>query len=144
MRRRRPWASGALYKMTIRLDTRYLLPLGALGLVILVVIFVQLCGSDDSPKVDESIVVQDATATAGPSPTPGPSPTQGPVTPTPITPEPTLPPGAPGSPDERDAVRQQDLLAVQAALEQYRADNDEYPDTQGGIQSLCAFPDADP
>ena len=44
---------------------------------------------------------------------------------------------------QRDAVRQQDLVAVQGALEEYRQENGSYPDTGGGIQSLCAFADLD-
>ncbi len=56
--------------------------------------------------------------------TPGPTPTAaGP------------PPGA----DERDTTRRQDLNAIQRALEEYRDEHSSYPNTGGGIQSLCAY-----
>ena len=67
------------------------------------------------------------------APTPGPS-----VTPV-VRPTATAGPGA----EQRDAVRQQDLAAVQEALEEYRQENGSYPDTGGGVQSLCAFTDLD-
>jgi hypothetical protein len=113
--------------------------------VILVIAFIQLCGSEDSPDPEESTEVVPETATLGPTFTPGPSPTAGETVepPTEVAGEPTIPEGAPGTESERDAVRQTDLLAIQAALEEYFAEEDEYPSTDGGVQSLCVFEDFD-
>ena len=35
------------------------------------------------------------------------------------------------------------MAAVQEILEEYREENGSYPDTGGGIQSLCVFPELD-
>ena len=130
----------------MRFDPRYTLPAGALAIVILVVIFVQLCGSESTPKVDESVLNTGATATLGPTFTPGPSPTPGPPSETPGATEAapaTVPPDAPGTKEERDVLRQQDLAALQAALQQYQDEHDEYPDSKGGIQTFCVYREID-
>jgi hypothetical protein len=49
---------------------------------------------------------------------------------------------APGGGD-RDVARRQDLEAIARALERYREENGSYPDTGGGIQTLCAYQDLD-
>lgn len=122
---------------TFRVDLRAVLPIAALGVVVLVIIFVELCGREDVaqlaqtslPTVENPTPLQPAaTATAGPSPTPAP-PT---FTPTP----------APGG-EERDQTRLQDLATLQEALEEYREENGSYPDNGGNVQSLCVFPDTD-
>ncbi len=120
---------------TVRLDLRAVLALAALGIVVLTIILVELCGSEG---VDEQTVV--------PNVSPQPQDTPEPVEPTPTlgeneTPPPTSTP-APPEPggEERDATRQEDLAALQQALEDYRSENDSYPSTGGNIQSLCVFP----
>ena len=65
--------------------------------------------------------------------TPGPSATQV------VRPTATTGPGA----EQRDAVRQQDLEAIQEALAEYLDENGSYPDTGGGVQSLCVFAELD-
>ena len=120
-----------------RVDLRAVLPVAALGVVVLVIIFVELCGREDVAPLDGSTaVVQQETATPGPTFTPGPSPTTGPS-----------PTGAPvevvTGGEDRDTARVQDLTALQEALEQYREENGAYPDTDGNVQTLCVFFDAD-
>ena len=56
-----------------------------------------------------------------------------------VRPTATTGPGA----EQRDAVRQQDLEAIQEALAEYREENGSYPDTGGGVQSLCVFAELD-
>jgi hypothetical protein len=122
---------------TVRLDLRAVLPIAALGVVVLVIIFVELCGREDVaplsqtplPSVESPTPSQPVpTATAGPSPTPAP-PT-------------STPPPSPGG-GERDLTRLQDLATIQDALEEYREENGSYPDNDGNVQSLCVFPDTD-
>ncbi len=122
---------------SVRVDLRAVLPVTALGVVVLVIIFVELCGREDVAPLDGSTaVVQQETATPGPTFTPGPSPTAGPS-----------PTGAPvevvTGGEDRDTARVQDLADLQEALEQYREENGAYPDTDGNVQTLCAFLDAD-
>lgn len=123
---------------TIRLDLRAVLPIAALALIILIIIFIELCGREDiepgvqAPDQQEGL----PTATLGPTFTPGPSPTIGPTVPTA-----TLTP-MPGGRD-RDALRVQDLQELQDLLAEYFDDNDEYPNNEGSIQTLCVFPEFD-
>ncbi len=44
---------------------------------------------------------------------------------------------------ERDLQRLQDLFVLQVALAEYRDRFDEYPDTNGQVQTLCAYKDLD-
>lgn len=121
---------------SVRLDLRALLPIAALGVVVLVIIAVELCGRENvQPLVGSPVAL--ASATSGPTFTPGPSPTPGPPTPTATGAAPI------GGADDRDVKRQQDLAAIQAALEKFHQDKGEYPNTAGNIQSLCVFRDAD-
>lgn len=122
---------------SVRVDLRAALPVVALAIVVLAIIVVELCGRDDvvAPAAQPTA---GPTATAGPTFTPGPSPTPGPATETPTG---EAPP--PGDPEQRDAVRAQDLAAIQQALEQFRSDQGEYPNTNGNIQTLCVFTDSD-
>lgn len=116
--------------ITTRVDLRAILPAAVLGLVVLSIIFVQLCGREHvQPLANVTPLAQ---ATLAPTFTPGPSPTAGQA-------EATATQAAQGSGDERDHARQQDLTAVQQALEQYHLDHNGYPDTKGAIQSLCVF-----
>ena len=126
--------------MTVRFDIRYAFPIAGLAIVLLVIVFVQLCGTEDVPALDESLLVPRATATVAPTFTPGPSPTPGPVTP---TPERFVPEGVPATGEERDQVRLQDLEAIQTALAQHLDERGEYPNSLGGVQSLCLFVEAD-
>jgi hypothetical protein len=125
---------------TVQLDLRTVIPVAALAAIVLVIIFVELCGRDDAGEPPQ--VVTGPTATAAPTFTPGPSPTEGP--------SPTLSPAdatatvlAVSGDEQRDARRLDDLAALQGALEAYRADNGGYPDTGGNIQTVCAFEEAD-
>ena len=123
---------------SVRLDLRAVLPIAALAIIILIIIFVELCGREDI----ESLVQQPqqqpglATATLGPTFTPGPSPTVGPTVPT-VSPTPM-----PGGGD-RDAIRVRDLQSLQAALQLYFADHDEFPNNEETIQTLCVFTEFD-
>lgn len=122
---------------TIRIDLRVVLPAAALGLVVLVIIFVELCGREEVGPLGQSTpFVQGPTATLGPTFTPGPSPTAGPAQAT-ATQESQVA-GA-----DRDEIRMSDLAAIGRALEEYRQEHDAYPDNEGGIQSLCVFPEFD-
>jgi hypothetical protein len=116
----------------IRLDLRWILPIGGLAAIIFTIIFLELCGRED---VDEAVTapepVDTATAqTPAGTSTPGPSPTAGAATATTVS--------EPGE-DQRDVTRQQDLAAIAAALTQYEGDNGSFPTTDGNVQSLCAF-----
>ena len=50
---------------------------------------------------------------------------------------------APGAAADRDAQRVADLEAVAGVLQQYREEHGAYPDTGGGIQTLCVFVELD-
>lgn len=121
---------------TVRIDLRAVLAVAALAIVVLVIIFVQLCGRDDVEPLAQS----DGPNVEGPTEppvvtvTPGPTPTPGPPTETPA-PE-------PGG-EERDVTRMQDLQAIEDALAEFRDENGSYPDTGGNVQSLCVFEDSD-
>ncbi len=43
----------------------------------------------------------------------------------------------------RDAQRLEDLALLQAALSEYRDRFDEYPDTGGSVQTICAYSELD-
>lgn len=133
---------------SFRLDLRTALPVAAIAVVLLVILFVELCGRED---VDRDALVSGEvlpTETLGPTPTTGPSPTPGPTAT--LGPTPTINPteaaataiasvGAEG----RDAVRNDDLSRIAGALAQYFDDNGEYPSTGGNVQTLCVFEDDD-
>ena len=117
---------------TIQIDLRWILPIGALAAIIFAIIFLELCGRED---VDEAVTAPDPvdTATAQTpiaTDTPGPSATPGGATATGVS-------EAGG--DQRDATRQQDLAAIASALAQYQTDNGSFPNSNGDVQSLCAF-----
>ena len=124
---------------TVRLDLRAVLPIAALAVIVLVIIFVELCGRNDvGPLVDAiPTAIDRGTATPVtpvPTATPGPTPTPAPPT---ATPEPE-PGGA-----ERDATRVEDLETIEQALEEYVQENGNYPDSGGNVQTLCVFPESD-
>ncbi len=123
---------------SVRLDPRAVLPIAALAIVILTIIFIELCGREDIDSLVQEPEQQSGlpTATLGPTFTPGPSPTVGPTVPT-VSPTPM-----PGGRD-RDATRVGDLQSLQAALQLYFADHDEFPSNEGTIQTLCVFPEFD-
>ncbi len=122
---------------TVRIDARAAIPVAVLAVVVLAIMFVELCGKEDiSDLVQEPSIADAPTPTLGPTFTPGPSPTPAPVVP---TPSPT--PLTGGS--DRDVTRVQDLTAVQASLAEIFADQDRYPDTEGTIQTLCVFSEFD-
>ena len=128
---------------TVSIDPRIAVPIAVLGVVVLAIMFVELCGREDvsslvqePPSGDVPAATLGPTFTPEPTFTPGPSPTSTPVVPT-STPAP-LPGG-----QNRDAVRVQDLRTVQAALEQVRDDTGSYPTTGEAIQTLCVFTEFD-
>lgn len=121
----------------VRVDLRAALPVAVLAIVVLAIIIVELCGRDDVEGPPALPTASGPSATPGPTFTPGPSPTPGAVTETPTGEAPS------GSEDERDAQREQDLAALQQALELYRSNEGEYPSTNGNIQTLCVFEDSD-
>jgi len=123
---------------TIRIDLRAALPVLALGFVILVIIFVELCGKTDLKPITPS----GTPFVPGPTVTPGPSPTEGP-SPSPLPAEPTATPENAAAGADRDEIRQTDLNTIQDAMEQYREENGEYPSTGDGIQTVCTFEDND-
>ncbi len=124
---------------SVRIDLRAALPVAALGVVVLVIIFVELCGREEVKPLAQSTPVEVATATPftpGPTSTPGPSPT--------IAPEQATATMAALTGDaDRDVIRLQDLAKIKEALEVYRDEHGGYPNTQGNIQTLCAFIGAD-
>lgn len=113
---------------TLRLDLRAVVPIVALTTVVLIIIFVQLCGSEDVDPLAQGNGAPILTATPF---TPGPSPTPGPT----ATPDPAGP--------ARDLTRRLDLATIERALGEYRQDNGSYPNTNGNIQTLCAFGEVD-
>lgn len=127
--------SGGPEGRTVQIDLRALLPIVVLALVVLTIIFTQVCGREDVkiPNVDAPT---GPTATVGPTLTPGPSPTESPEQET-ATAE--LAEGG----ESRDQLRQLDLAEIQSALEAYVVREDEYPSTDGNIQTLCVFEDVD-
>ena len=50
-----------------------------------------------------------------------------------------VPPSDQRTPAERDQIRREDLEAVRAALDLYAQENGEYPNTDGQVQTLCAY-----
>jgi len=123
---------------TIRIDLRAALPVLALGFVILVIIFVELCGKTDLKPITPS----GTPFLAGPTGTPGPSQTAGP-SPSPPPAEATATQENAAAGADRDEIRQTDLNTIRNAMEQYRQENGEYPSTGDGIQTICTFEDDD-
>ncbi|MDP3767835.1 MAG: hypothetical protein Q8S13_07455 [Dehalococcoidia bacterium] len=124
---------------SFRVDLRAVLPITALGVVVLVIILVELCGREDLPPLQETAAGERATVPLGPTFTPGAEATAPPE-------EPTAPPATPegeGSGEERDLLRAADLQTIAGALEEFRDENDSYPDSGGNIQTLCAFEGTD-
>jgi hypothetical protein len=122
---------------SVRLDLRAILPVAALAVVVLVIIFVELCGRQDvKPFAQTTPFPTVPQATPAATFTPGPSPTGG--VSTTATPPAVLPGG-----EQRDTQRAQDLAALQAALVQYHDKHGKYPSANGNVQTLCAFPESD-
>ena len=119
---------------TFRIDLRAALPVAAFAVVVLVIIFIELCGRQD---INDAPLLQSTPVTPNLTPVTD-------ATPGEVVERPTATP-APASPEEqeRDAQRARDLRAVQQALEQYFAENNTYPDTAGNVQTLCAFEEFD-
>ena len=120
---------------SLRLDLRVALPIVTLGVVVLAIIFVELCGRQDVEPSSQGPITG-PTATLGPTFTPGPSPTLSPLEPTPTTVQ--LEGGR-----DRDLSRVADLQAIKDALTEYRVEHDNFPSTGGSIQTLCGFEDID-
>ena len=127
-------------------DLRTVLPVAALAIVVLVIVIVQLCGTEDVDRQARTGALPTGTLgptlTPGPTETPGPSSTPGPTaTADPAFATETAVAAAGG--EGRDATRVQDLQRLVLALGEYRSDEGEYPSTGGNIQTLCAFTDTD-
>ena len=120
----------------IRIEPKAAFAIGALALIILIIIFIELCGREDVEPLVQVPEQQPgiATATLGPTFTPGPSPTIGPTVP---SPSPTPMVGG----QDRDVERVSDLQTLQSALELFEAENGEFPNSEGGVQTLCVFED---
>lgn len=116
---------------TVQFDLRAVLPVAVLAIVVLTIILVEICGREGVKLVTGSPTAG-PTGTVGPTFTPGPSPTESPAQATA-----TVVASVGGS--DRDQVRQQDLAEIQQALEAYRADKGEYPNTHNNIQTLCVY-----
>ncbi len=125
---------------TVRLDLRAVTAIVALGAVVLAIIFVQLCGTEDVAPLAErpTPMPRDTStpATASATAEPGTSLTPGPATATP-----DLQVSSEG--EGRDFLRLGDLAVFGQALEAYEKENGRYPDTGGNIQTLCAFREVD-
>jgi hypothetical protein len=127
----------------LRLELRTVLPIALLALVVLAIIIVELCGRDDAGEplaagTPRPTVEQPATETADLTPaTAGPSPTARPATAT------ATPGEAAEGAEERDGTRQFHLAGIADALQTYHDENDEYPSTNGAVQTLCIFEDVD-
>jgi hypothetical protein len=118
---------------TIRIDLRAALPVLILGIIILAIIFVELCGRTDiKPLPQGTPFVEGPTSTPGPTSTVGPSPTAPP-------PDATATEAARVSGSDRDEVRVRDLASIQKALQQYKQKHGSYPSTGDGIQTVCTF-----
>jgi hypothetical protein len=117
---------------TVQIDLRAVLPVAVLALVVLTIIFVEICGREDVKLTTESPTPGGPTATVGPTFTPGPTPTVGPE-------QETATAEVAAGGEDRDQQRQLDLADIQDALEAYFEDEDEYPNTNGNIQTVCVF-----
>ena len=123
---------------TVRIDPRAALPVAVFALVVFIIIFVQLCGTEDVKPLGNGTPL--AEVTRGPTFTPGPGATAAPGRT--ALPTPTAVPQVGG--DVRDAARIQDLTTIQQkGLAPYKAKNGKYPDTGGGIQTLCNYTEFD-
>ena len=123
---------------SVRLEPKAALAIGALALIILIIIFIELCGRDEIQPLAQDLTQQPGLATAelGATFTPGPSPTIG--TPLP-TQSPTPMPGG----RDRDAVRVSDLQSLQAALSIFADEHGEFPNNEETVQTLCVFTEFD-
>jgi hypothetical protein len=123
---------------TIRIDVRALLPVLVLAFIVLVIIFVELCGKTDVEPFEPS----GTPIPVGPTSTVGPTATTGPTsTPDPAQGTATQESATAGA--DRDEIRQADLNSIASALEEYLAENGNYPSTEDGIQTVCTFEDDD-
>ena len=123
---------------SVRLDPKAVVAIAALAIIILTIIFIELCGRDEIQPLAQDQTQQPglATATLGPTFTPGPSPTVGPTVP---TQSPTPMPGG----QDRDAIRVRDMQSLQAALTIYADDKGEFPNNESTLQTLCVFTEFD-
>ena len=120
---------------TVQIDLRALLPIVVLGVVVLTIIVTELCGREDVSAPDVR-APSGPTATVGPTIPPGPTATEGPE-------QETATAEVVAGGEGRDQTRQTDLADIQEALERYFANEDEYPNTDNNIQTLCVFEDVD-
>ncbi len=123
---------------SVRLEPKAVVAIAALAIIILTIIFIELCGRDDIESLTQEQRQQPGlpTGTLGPTFTPGPSPTVGPTV---IPQTPTTMPGG----QDRDATRVVDLQSLQAALDIYADDEGEFPNNEGTVQTLCVFTEFD-
>ena len=122
----------------IRLKWNVLIPVGLLALATIGLIWLTLASSGEAEP--PPLMGELGTPVRGTFVPPTPTPTG--VKPTP-RPRPTLGPQVPGTPEERDAQRQQDLLRLAAAVTAYHDEENAYPKTGGNIQTLCVYQELD-
>ena len=122
----------------IRLRWNVLIPVGLLALATMGLIWLAVASSGEAepPPLMGSV----GTPVRGTFVPPTPTPTGQRPTP---RPRPTLGPQVPGTPEERDGQRQQDLLKLVAAITAYNEDQGAYPTTGGNIQTLCVYQELD-
>jgi len=126
----------------LTLDLRTTLPVTVLGLVVLAIIVVELCGREDQGPLALATPLPrtPASAETAASPSPGASVTPGP---SPTAEASATPREAEAGAEERDGTRQSHLATIADALRQYRQENGEFPTTSDAVQTLCVFEDAD-
>lgn len=112
---------------------------GLVGVIVFAILLTDLATGGDTgppPALGSSIQVTPGTRLVI-------VPTLAPIeTPTPVMVA-TSTPSSEADALARDAQRLQDLALLQAALAKYRDRFDEYPDTDGNIQTMCAYKDLD-
>jgi len=120
---------------------RVIVPVGAIALALLAVLWFDLTtGGEATPKplvgaigtpVRGTFIPPVPTATAPPEATARPQVTT------------TVPAGAPGTPEQRDATRRSDVLVLVQALNATKAGDGSFPSTNGNVQTLCTYKELD-
>jgi hypothetical protein len=112
---------------------------GLVGVIVLVILITDLATGGDTeppPALGSSIQVVPGTRVAI-------VPTLSPIeTPTPVAAA-TATPSSEADALARDAQRLEDLALLKAALAKYRERFDQYPDTGGNVQTMCAYTEVD-
>jgi hypothetical protein len=110
-----------------------LLPVAAVAIIVLAIIALDVrSGGEAKPGP----YLGEAKAERYPYVEPTPTPVG--LQPTPI-PRPTIPGARPGDPNERDAKRRADLLALVGVATDYKRQRGSLPSTNNNVQTLCAY-----